>query len=195
MVMNKNVFLPLAAASLLLASVAAQATHGNGGLPVSYNGSLNPAAVQNGSLTGEYDWYCFAGTAGTEASVTVTRTTGDLLPNLELWAGTVADGTPFPYEGLTNQSATNTSNDIQSAITVNYTLPSSPNGNYSVVVSTWLGETGTYSIALTGGQATTCGASASVVVPVPTLSHWGLLLLVGLVGLVAAPGLRRRLAA
>ena len=132
------------------------ATHGNGNVAVDYVGSLNPSAPVSATLTNRYDWFCFAGTPSTTATVTVTRTSGTLLPNLELWAGVVANGTPSPYTGLVNDSATNTSNDLSSTVTGVYTLPASVSGKYSVVVSTWSGQTGDYSIALTGGTATSC---------------------------------------
>jgi IPTL-CTERM motif len=172
----------------------ASATHGNGGVAVDYVGSLNPSAAVAATLTNGYDWYCFAGTAGTAASVTVTRTSGTLLPNLELWAGVVANGTPSPYAGLVNNIGTNTSNSSAASVTSNYTLPASASGKYSVVVSTWTGEVGSYSIALTGGTATSCAVAAVEVVPtpvVPTLSSWALLILASLIGF-AALCIRRR---
>lgn len=179
--------------SLILAGNAA-ATHGNGGIAVDYNGSLNPSAAVTATLTNGYDWYCFAGTPSTTATVTVTRTLGTLVPNLQLWAGVVANGTPFPYAGLVNDSATNTSNSSSSSVTVTYTLPVSASGTYSVVVSTWSGQTGDYSVALTGGTATTCGVAPVVIppaAPVPSLSGWLLMLLASLVGLAAFSSRRR----
>ena len=169
------------------------ATHGNGGVPVDYVGSLNPSAPVSATLTDGYDWFCFAGTPSTTATVTVTRTLGTLLPNLQLWAGVVANGTPLPYTGLVNDSATNTSNSSSSTVTGVYTLPASASGNYSVVVSTWTGQTGSYSIALTGGTATSCSRAvvAAPAAPVPSLSAWALLLLASLIGLAVFPIHRR----
>jgi len=172
----------------------ASATHGNGAVAVDYVGSLNPSAAVAATLTNGYDWYCFAGTSGTPATVTVTRTSGSLLPNLELWAGVVANGTPFPYAGMVNNFATNTSNSSSSSVTVNYTLPASASSKYSVVVSTWTGETGNYSVALTGGTLTTCGVAQVAIAPatpVPSLSGWVLLLLASLVGFAAFSSQRR----
>lgn len=174
--------------ALMLALPTAHATHGNGGRAVIYDGSLDPSAARTALLTDGYDWYCFAGTPGAAASITVARTSGALLPNLELWSGVVANGTPFPYTGLTEYTAARTSNNTLSSISVNAVLPASASGKYSVVVSTWLGETGGYSIALTGGTATVCSAEAVVVptVAVPAVSSgWVLALLAALLAVGA----------
>jgi hypothetical protein len=186
--------------TLLLVPCITHASHGNGAAPVAYNGSLDPSAAQTATLTGGYDWYCFAGTPGARASVTVTRTAGTLLPNLELWSGVVANGTPAPYAGLIEDPAGETANSSASSITVAVTLPASASGKYSVVVSTWLGETGSYSIALTGGTATTCSAATPVVAGpatgVPALTDGAMLaLLTALIAGLAVGGQRRALRA
>jgi hypothetical protein len=181
---------PFTAICLSLAATLAHATHGNGQAPASYNGSLDPGVARTATLTDGYDWYCFAGRQGAQASVTVTTTSGDLVPNLELWSGTVANGQPYPYPGMKNDYGTNSENENASDLTVNYTLPTSYSGKYSVVVSTYFGETGDYSIALVGGEATSCEPVAA---PVPALPHhWGNIFLVSLVGMTALFGLRRR---
>jgi hypothetical protein len=151
-----------------------------------YNGAISYTAQPNNG----YDWFCVTGIAGTEISATMTRTSGDLLPNLGFYSGTVASGTTVSAaislvdEGDSSNSSSNT---------VNLAFTPSANGLVTVRTSTWTGESGGYTLSVTGvGAAPLSCARASAAGPtsVPTLNGLNLVLLALLLGAAAAIGTR-----
>lgn len=118
------------------------------------------------------DWYCARGTAGQEVTLTVTRTSGDIFPNLTVRAGVVRDSSqvsdlPLPTDGI-QKSTTNP--DDESA-TLRFTP--SRNGPLSISVSTWTAEqdNGDYELIATGIEAPSSCAIGSGVAPPVSIRH------------------------
>lgn len=124
--------------------------------PVVYDGSLVPSNIVNGTINNSvfpvdpYDWYCFNVSAGVTVTLTMNRTSGSLYPNLTIYQGVVAGGSPVSMLGTPlTQFPENLS---QTTYTVSYTPAFS--GPVTLLASTCCSANGTYSLVLTsGGQA------------------------------------------
>ena len=189
----------VAMALLTIASVA-WATHvASPSEPVNYDGSLSSGVPVNGSIgfvapVDGYDWYCFAGTAGQQVSLTMTRTSGNITPNIQVYSGVTASGTTLGASGLTLVTGTSSSTAGPAVATFTPTASVS----YTVSTSTFGGEAGgDYTLLMTGAAATTCAAGGpgpvpAVFLPVPTLSQWALILMSLLLAGTMVVKLRRR---
>lgn len=157
------------AVSLLLAfAPAAFATH----IPeptevVSYDGGLAPGVAVTGEIgwgltpTNGYNWYCFDGIAGRAVTLSVSRTSGDILPNIGALSGLADVGAPVSSLAVINA----TGNDTTPSTTLTITPTSS--GPITIWVSTWLGEQdGKYTLTMTGGNARgACGTGTVATLP------------------------------
>lgn len=150
----------------LLFATSALATHIPGGSePIVYDGPLQPGVPATGTIgfaapEDGYDWYCFQVAKGTAVSITVLRTSGDIVPNLGIMQGLAEPG------GLaTLPQVAATSNSDQATTKLDFTPDF--DGTVTMWVSTFLGENlGNYSVTMTGG--TSDGACGTVVeVPGP----------------------------
>lgn len=149
----------LVAAALFL-PVVALATHVPPSTePIVYDGTLAPGVAATGTIgwgstpTDGYDWYCFDVTSGTAVTVTITRTSGDIFPNLGAMRGLAAAG------GTANLPLVDeTGNATETATTLTFTPDFT--GPVSLWVSTFLGElNGGFSVTMTGGTGrSSCGA-------------------------------------
>lgn len=155
---------------ILYCSAAAFATHIPGSSePIQYNGPLAPGSGVTGAIGWErspvdgYNWYCLDVTSGTAVTITVARTSGDIIPNIGVVRGVFEDGTAVG-EGDLIQA---TENDTQTTSTLTFTPAFS--GPATVWVSTWLGEKdGAYTISMVGGGARgNCSPSGGPTAPPP----------------------------
>jgi hypothetical protein len=125
---------------------------------VEYDGTLATDSTVTDSIgfaspEDGYDWYCASATAGQEITLDVERTAGDILPNLAIGTGEVADGesvTSIPLQA-------NTSNDSLSTASLSFTPAADT--TVTVMVSTWNGEDGgDYALSASGlTAASACG--------------------------------------
>lgn len=190
----------IAATALLTMASAAWATHiPSGSVSVDYDGPLSPGVPSAGSIgfvapTDGYDWYCFAGTAGQQVSLTMSQTSGDIRPNLQVYSGVTTSGTTLGASGLAlvTGSASNTAGPV----IVTFTPAASI--SYTVAAATFNGEAGgDYTLLMSGAASTTCAAGGpppapAVNLPVPALSQWALFLMsLLLVGSVVVTRVRR----
>jgi len=147
--------------SALVAAPMAFATHIPGSSElVEYDGSLAPSAPATGVIgfsdpVDGYDWYCFDAVNGQAIKVTISRTTGDIFPNVGLMRGLADPGGTATLEILGD-----TSNSTETSTTFSFTPTF--DGPVTLWVSTFLGEAqGGYTLSMTGGAArATCGANA-----------------------------------
>lgn len=186
-----------AAVGLLVVCASAWATHVAGsGEPVVYDGSLSPGVPATGSIgfaapVDGYDWYCFSGTSGQPVTLTMTRTSGTILPNIQVYSGVTNSGTMLGSSGLV--FVTGTSQATAGPAVVTFTPAASQ--SYTVGASTFTGEAGgDYTLAMTGGASATCasGGPPPVSTPVPTMFGWAMVLMSLLLAGSAAFALRRR---
>ncbi|GEM_PF-5334269 len=149
---------------LLLIPVAAFATHVPGPSQViTYDGPLAPGVAATGVIgwgdpIDGYDWYCMNVTTGTKVTLTVTKTSGDLHPDVGLMRGLADTGgtATLPIVGDTSNSTEDTAT---LEVTPDFTGPA------TVWISTFLNEKqGGYSVTMTGGTARS-GCSATVIGP------------------------------
>ncbi|HEV7923454.1 MAG TPA: hypothetical protein VGR02_21940 [Thermoanaerobaculia bacterium] len=137
------------------------ATHVPGSTEViTYDGGLAPTTPSTGTIgwsapVDGYDWYCFDVTTGTAVSISVTRTSGDIFPNVGIMRG-LADTGGTATLSIINETSNSTATSTTLTFTPDFTGP------VTLWVSTFLGEAqGGYSVTMTGGAArTSCGANA-----------------------------------
>lgn len=149
----------LLALVVLLVPCAAFATHIPGSsVVISYDGPLAPGTPATGTIgwnepADGYDWYCFDVTSGTKVTISVSRTTGDILPNLGVMRGLAGTGGTASLPIIKD-----TSNSTDTSTTLEFTPDFS--GPVTLWVSTFLGEKkGDYSVTMTGGSGrSACGA-------------------------------------
>ncbi len=146
------------------------ATHIPGsGEKVEYDGSLSPGTATTGTIgwaapIDGYDWYCFDVTAGQKVTLTATRTTGDIVPNLGAMSGISEDGT---QSGLTVLAES--SNSTATSVTLEFTPTAA--GPVTIWVSTFLNEDqGDYTVTMTGGTARS-SCTSTVETPTPTIAQ------------------------
>lgn len=162
--------------SIVALSTALVALHANashippGSTPLNYLGTFNSGATVSGQLNQNgqdgYDWYCVAVTSGTAVQFTATSPAGQLLPNIGLLSTVGVFGAP--YSTINATFLADAANSSASTDTLNFTPAST--GNYTVYVSTWTGQIGTYSLTGTGFSAVPGGCGAPpVVIPPPTV--------------------------
>jgi hypothetical protein len=176
--------------ALAFAISPAFATHiPSSSTPVQYDGSLTSGTPVTGTIgwstpNDGYDWYCFAAPTTSAISFAATRTSGDILLNLQVYSGTTNSGSPVSSLG---GYVGGTSNSTTPDVTFNLATPTA-GATYSIAVSTWdLENGGDYSLTMTGGVPTTCaGFVPAASIPVPTLSPLSIALIALL---VAAAGL------
>ncbi|HWW60229.1 MAG TPA: hypothetical protein VN181_02580, partial [Thermoanaerobaculia bacterium] len=103
--------------------------------------------------TDGYDWYCFDVTSGTPVSVVISRTSGDIFPNLGAMRGLAEAGGTASLPLVTE-----TGNSTETSTTLTFTPDFT--GPVTLWVSTFLGElSGGFSVTMTGGAArAACGA-------------------------------------
>lgn len=148
---------------LLALAVPAMATH----IPestelITYASSLQPGVAATGTMgwgntpPKGYAWYCFDVTSGTAVALNVTKTSGDLKPNLGVMRGLAETGGKATLPII---KATNNPDQDQTtlAFTPDFTGP------VTLWVSTFLGEkSGAFSVTMTGGTGrSSCGAVES----------------------------------
>lgn len=168
--------LAVAVAALFL-PVVALATHvPPSSEPVLYDGTLSPGVAATGTIgwaapSDGYDWYCFDVTSGTAVTVAISRTSGDIFPNLGAMRGLAAAGGTASLPLVTE-----TSNSTDTTTTLTFTPDFT--GPVTLWVSTFLGElSGGFTVTMTGGAGrAACGAvvtptgpQISVTVPDETL--------------------------
>ncbi len=162
----------IAVTSVLAAvlSTAANATHTPpGSTIVNYSGSIPFDSNVNGSINSGgqdgYDFYCIGVTAGQTVSLNASSTNG-LFPNLILLSSLAAAGAAY------STIAGSTVADVDNSSSPNVNLAFTPltAGNYTVVVSTFTGQSGTYS--LSGGGFTPINAACPAsVIPSPVVAN------------------------
>ncbi|HVR38569.1 MAG TPA: hypothetical protein VMU84_05695 [Thermoanaerobaculia bacterium] len=147
----------------LFVPVVALATHVPGSSEViTYDGTLAPGTPATGTIGWQapsdgYDWYCFDVTTGTPVSLTITRTSGDIFPNLGVMRGLAEVGGTASLPIVTESS-----NSTETNATLTFTPDFS--GPVTMWVSTFLGElNGGFSVTMTGGTGR--AACSSVVTP------------------------------
>jgi hypothetical protein len=132
---------------------------------VAYSGTLQ----RDGSVTDAinsagqdgYNFYCISATSGSAVSLVATSTNG-LRPNLILLSTTASAGAA--YSTIAPNTLSTTSNSSAASVTLNFTPTTT--GTYTVVVSTWNDESGSYTIGGAGFDASP-GACAGPVTPPP----------------------------
>lgn len=171
--------------SLCFAPVAARADHvPPPNTPVNYDGDLIPGVPVTGQIgfsnpVDGYDWFRILVDSGVSISLTSTRLSGDLVPNIVLYQGFANEGAPVS----TLAFLVNTNNGNSATTTLNYT----PNftGAVTVAQSTFLGQNGgTYQLSGTGFRA------VAMAVPEPSSVILGGM---GLAGLAAYKWRRREI--
>jgi hypothetical protein len=149
-----------------LFATAALATHIPGpSEPIVYDGPLKPGIPATGTIgfkspVDGYDWYCFQVKTGTPVSISVLRTSGDIVPNLGILNGLAAPG------GVANlPQVAATSNPSETSAKLDFTPEF--DGTVTLWVSTFLGEDGGgYSVTMTGGTSDgACGAVVEAPLP------------------------------
>ncbi len=139
---------------LAFTPVAARATHVPSlGERVNYDGNLSPGVPVTGQIgfsnpVDGYDWFRILVDSGGPISLTSTRLSGDLVPNIVLYRGFANEGDPVST--LAFLSSTNNGN--LATTTLNFT----PNftGPVTVAQSTFTGQSGgTYQLSGTGFRA------------------------------------------
>ncbi len=128
---------------------------------LTYDVPLDPSVASTGVLGWSdpidgYDWYCMDVTSGTAVTLTVTKTSGDIKPDVGVMRGLAESGGK-----ATLPIVSDTSNSTQDSVTLNLTPDFS--GPATVWISTFLGEKqGGYTVTMTGGTAR-AGCSATVI--------------------------------
>lgn len=147
---------------MMTPALATHTTTGN----AAYVGDLHDGSVfDEVTLTGGVDWYTFNLIAGQEATITVTSgDIGNLLPNVSIFDGVAAAGETIGDAGLNEIFAglLTASNDSSSSVTGTFT--SATDVVFSLLVTTWFGQTGTYDISCVGCSTEDIGADP---VPLP----------------------------
>jgi hypothetical protein len=132
---------------------------------VVYSGTLQRDGSQTDAINSSgqdgYNFYCINVTTGQPLSLVATST-NSLVPNLTL-ISTVA-GASAPYSSISSNTVSSTSNSSAASITLAFTPTTT--GTYTVVVSTWNDQSGTYTIGGTGFDPSP-GACAGPVTPPP----------------------------
>ncbi|HEX9985995.1 MAG TPA: hypothetical protein VGF69_22225 [Thermoanaerobaculia bacterium] len=160
-------FAVLCVALMMVASVGMASHVPPASEVIVYDGSLAPGTPATGSIgfadpEDGYDWYCLDVTAGTAVTLTVTRTSGDIVPNLGVMTGLAEAG------GTASMTLVDhTENDAEDETTLTFTPETS--GTVTIWISTFLDEDGgEYSISQTGGLArAACSADAEAPPPPP----------------------------
>jgi hypothetical protein len=154
---------------LLALAPPAMATHIPGSTEViTYASSLKAGVAATGTMgwgntpPKGYTWYCFDVTSGTAVNLSVTKTSGDLKPNLGVMRGLAESGGK-----ATLPIVKATENPDQDQTTLSFTPDFT--GPVTLWVSTFLNEkNGAFSVTMTGGTGRSgCGA---VVDSGPTLT-------------------------
>ncbi len=154
----------------LVASSAAFASHvPPGPTVVNYLGTLPIDANATGSINSSgqdgYDFYCIGLTAGRTVTLGASSANG-LFPNLILLSSIAAPGATYSTISASNVSEA----DNSSAASVNLAFTPTISGNYTVVVSTFTGQSGTYQL---GGSGFTPinGVCPAAVIPLPAAAN------------------------
>lgn len=140
---------------------ASHTTTGN----ASYVGHLHDGTVfDEVTLTSGADWFNLYMVAGQQITVSVLRgDIGNLLPNISVFNGEADIGETIADAGLVEQffPPGTSSNSSSSSQTLTFT----PNVTdvWTLIVTTWTGQTGTYDISCTG-----CGNMPNAQVPEPS---------------------------
>ncbi|MGZ4810665.1 MAG: hypothetical protein ACXV7D_15170 [Thermoanaerobaculia bacterium] len=129
---------------------------------ITYDGPLSPGAAATGTIgwadpIDGYDWYCFDVTKGTAVNLSITRSSGDIFPNVGVMKGLADEKNPVANLPV----ITDTSNSNETSTTATFTP--TDDGPVTMWVSTFLGEKqGDYSVTMTGGTArSACSAAAT----------------------------------
>ncbi len=134
------------AAGLLFGAASAQASHFTD-TTVNYSGALVAGGPTTGTVSGANNvaqWWTFNVIAGTPVTITATRTSGTLIPNLRAYRGTVAENA----SPSTMPILDSTSNGSLASISITFTP--SFTGAGTLQVSRITTDTGNYTITATG---------------------------------------------
>jgi hypothetical protein len=147
-----------------VSSAAVFATHAPpGSAVVVYSGTLQDEvsvtdAINSAGQDG-YNYYCFNATSGRQLSFVASSTNG-LVPNLILLSSVA--GTGATYSTIASNTVSETSNS--SSNRANLVFTPTTTGTYTLVVSTFLSQSGTFSVG-GSGLAAAPGACAGPVTP------------------------------
>lgn len=140
------------------------ATHTTVGT-ANYLGELHDgASFDEITLINNVDWYILPVTGGQSVTISVLRgDVGSLLPNVSIFDGLASSGQSPSAAGLTELFFPPLTGDNGSSPTVSGSFVPTADATWSLLVTTWFGETGTYDITCEG-----CAAEEmSAVVPLP----------------------------
>jgi hypothetical protein len=112
---------------------------------VNYNGTLVVGGATNGAITSnEAQWWTFNVVQNTPVTITATRTSGNLGPNLRAYQGTVPEGSsPAPMPILASRS-----NGSNATLSISFTPTFT--GPATLQVARFFDETGGYAVTAQG---------------------------------------------
>jgi hypothetical protein len=131
---------------------------------VTYSGTLPFDTNVNGAINSSgqdgYDFYCVNLTAGQQLNVSANSTNG-LFPNLILLRSVAAPGAAYSTISATQVAEV----DNPSAQNVNLAFTPTSSGIYTIVISTFTGQSGTYALSGSGFAPLPGGCPAGVTPP------------------------------
>lgn len=141
----------LALTFVVLVCPAAVATHTNTG-NASYVGDLHEDGIfDEVTLTDGADWFVLNLVKDQPVTLTIERgDVGDLIPNASIFDGIAQENQTIAEAGLTELlfSPLTNNNSLASSVTGGF-VPTIT-GQYTLIVTTWTGQNGTYDLAYTG---------------------------------------------